>query len=187
MSTKDKDLSSNEVQSTNKINVIENVLTNLKIISSLKPSDKITKQDGLLVIDQADTLVSFRRWWYAESRSSGISSIEELINASFTIIDNIYNNELDNSDSSSDKDNYYHKRLEKEEYFKTENSTQLLIFSTELTNSIKGLQNLKITYKDDISICSKIDVIIEKTNIRIAKIGKLLKIQTIHHVKDTDS
>ena len=65
-----------------------------------------------------------------------------------------------------------------ENYFKTDNSQQLQILSSELVNCVKGLQNLKLTYVSDISICSRIDLIIDKITIRTNKINKLLTIQT---------
>ena len=45
-----------------------------------------------------------------------------------------------------------------------------------MINAVKGLENLKITYKDDILTVSKLDLIIEKINTRIEKINKLLLI-----------
>ncbi len=47
----------------------------------------------------------------------------------------------------------------------------------ELSNASKGLENLKITYKDDVSIISKLDLIIDKINMRVEKINKILFIR----------
>ena len=47
-----------------------------------------------------------------------------------------------------------------------------------LNETIKGLQNLKITYIGDVSIISKLDLIINKIQNRISKINKMLKIDT---------
>ena len=49
-----------------------------------------------------------------------------------------------------------------------------------LNESINGLQNLKITYIGDVSITSKLDLIITKIQNRINKINAMLKIDTTY-------
>ena len=166
---------------------LENVLTNLKIIAKVSPNDKLTVIDGILVIDQPQWGQGMVRWWRLDSRSNSMSEIEKLIEDSFTIIDNIYSSEVMINSGTDIKNNFYYKRTIPQTYFETENSHQLQTFSVELTNSVKGLQNLKLTYKSDISICSKIDVIIEKISIRISKINKLLTIKTSTPTSSLDS
>jgi len=166
------------LQTTNSEINTELVLTNLKIIANLKPDDKLTKEDDLLIIDTPYFGQGSKRWWNGDSRGTSLAFIEKLINDAFEIIDSIYSSELEKATGTKVENNYYYKHNVPKTYFKTENSQQLQTFSNELNNAIKGLQNLKITYKNDISICSKIDVNIEKINIRINKITNLL---TSHH------
>lgn len=47
----------------------------------------------------------------------------------------------------------------------------------EMTNSLLGIENLKKTYKDDITISSKLDIIIKKMFNRIEKMNKLFSIK----------
>ena len=154
---------------------LEDVLTNLKIISNVNINDKLTLVNNILVIDPPQYIQGIIRWWRSDSRENSMNGIEEIISNVFNIIDNIYNDEV-NEINSEGMPNFYHKRDLPKNYFKNEHSLQLQTFTNELTNSIKGLQNLKITYQTDISICSKIDVLIDKINIRINKINKLLTI-----------
>ena len=157
---------------------LENVLTNLKIIASLSPNDKLTAQDNILIIDTPYLAQGVYRWWNADSRSNTMSDIEKIINTCFELIDNIYQSEVSCTNTNGVDNNFYKNRTIPQTYFDTENSQQLQNFSVELTNAVKGLQNLKLTYASDISICSKIDVFIDKVNIRISKINKLLTIKT---------
>ena len=60
--------------------------------------------------------------------------------------------------------------------FKSENSTILLTFVTEIQNAIIGLNNLKQTYKLDISTVSSLEMIIEKLNVRAKKVTNILTI-----------
>jgi len=157
---------------------IENVITNLKIISNLKPNDKLTIKKSLLSIDTPYYSQGMYRWWNQDSRTSTMVELEKIINDTFTIIDNIYSAELHEKTGGKNIESTYYKNSLPQTYFQNENSQQLQTFSSELTNTIKGLQNLKLTYRKDISICSKIDVMIEKINIRIKKINQLLTIKS---------
>ena len=60
--------------------------------------------------------------------------------------------------------------------FKDDNSTIFQKIAINLSESIKGLQNLKITYIKDVSITSRLDIIINKIQNRINKIVQLLQI-----------
>ena len=171
-----KDISKNQ----SILNATENILTNLKILSSIKPNEKLTKTNGILVIDPPTYIQGAYRWWNSDSRTDSMHEIENIIETSFSLIDDIYTNELEGSNSLNSNDNYYSKRIMPQTFFQNENSARLQTFSIELTNSIKGLQNLKLTYGSDISVCSKIDVLIDKINIRINKITKLLTISQEH-------
>lgn len=161
----------------------EIIITNLKIISNLKPNDKLTVRDEILDIDKPRYYQGVNRWWNDDSRTTTLAELEKIINKAFGIIDEIYKNEVHSTSqtygSSTDEENYYERPAvpSSSVYFKNENSHQLQTFSLELKNSIKGLQNLQMTYKSDITVCSKIDVIIEKINIRIKKIDSLLTIK----------
>jgi hypothetical protein len=166
----------NETKSKNV--TTENILTNLKILSNIKPTDKLTQNGDLLMIDQPEFTQGIKRWWNNNSRTHTIDAIERLIDETFVTIDKIYNAEIQNTTDINVHNNYYYKRVVPENYFKTDNSQQLQILSSELANAVKGLQNLKLTYVGDISICSKIDIIIDKITIRTSKINKLLTIQT---------
>lgn len=206
----------------------EVIITNLKIISNVKPNDKLTVRDNILDIDKPYYYQGVQRWWNDDSRTNTLQQLEKIIHKAFTIIDNIYKSEMDvytqkpqsqlrtpvqsasrrsanvrnvstssstgSNVPSSSGDNYYMQythgisssgrpstdstaQSASSNYFKNENSHQLQTFSLELKNSVKGLQNLQMTYKSDITMCSKIDVIIDKINIRIKKIDGLLTIK----------
>ena len=167
---------------TNKLSdsgFLENVLTNLKILSQIRANDKLSKDtEGTLIIDKPYMGQGAVRWWYSDSRDNTVEHLEKIIQDTFKIIDEVYSSEITQHNGSDIENNYYYKHSLPNNYFKSENSSQLQRFSIELNNSTKGLENLKITYKDDIKICSRVDVIIEKINIRIKKINSLLTINT---------
>jgi hypothetical protein len=137
----------------------DQVLTNLKIISQIKKGEKIVTNSSILEIDNR-YFQSVRRWWQQNSRISTIDFFNKVIDRSFEIIDTTYN--------EKEKDNYY---------FNEENSRILQKFSLEMTNSCKGLSNLKETYTNDVTTTSQIDIMIEKIKGRVEKIQKIMTIQ----------
>lgn len=171
-----KDVESNKLSDSG---FLENVLTNLKILSNIRPNDKLSNDnEGTLIIDKPYMFQGAVRWWYSDSRDNTVEHLEKIIQDTFKIIDQVYSSEITQNNGSDIENNYYYKHSLPNNYFKSENSAQLQRFSNELNNTIKGLENLKITYKNDIKICSRVDVIVEKINIRIKKINGLLTINT---------
>ena len=90
-------------------------------------------------------------------------------------IDSIYNSEISENNNGI-KNSYYTNITSPKIIFREENSNLLLSYITEMRNAIKGLNNLKQTYVDDISTVSSLDIIIEKMNVRIKKISNILQI-----------
>ena len=142
----------------------------LKIISNIKEYDKLIKTtDNMIEIDNGNYTQSFRRWWNGHNRNETIEFLKEFIyNQTFKIIDDTLDNELDNKKSVN--------------FFKETNHNILQKFLLELKNSIKGLQNLKITYTRDITITSNLDQIIEEIQFRIERIKQSLQISITHPI-----
>ena len=160
--------------SSPKENTFDLIIRNLKILSSIKPSDKIIKKGDTIKIDNPYIYQGISRYWNGDSRKESLNHIEHLIDTAFNNIDLIYSNEIEHRTGGlNGNNNYYNKG---QSYFETENTQKLQIFSNELKNTISGLNNLKQTYNTDISICSRIEVVIEKINLRIKKIQELFQI-----------
>lgn len=136
----------------------------LKIISNIKEYDKLIKTaDNMIEIDNGNYTQAFRRWWNGHNRNETIEFLKDFIyNQTFKIIDDTLDNELDNKKTVN--------------FFKETNHNILQKFLLELKNSIKGLQNLKITYSKDITITSNLDQIIEEIQFRIERIKQSLQI-----------
>jgi hypothetical protein len=152
----------------------ELIIRNLKILGSIKSNDKLVKHGDTIKIDSPYIYQGLSRYWYGDSRKQSLDHIEKLINQSFNKIDVIYGSEIESR--TGGLNNNYYKNMKGQNYFETENAQKLTIFSNELNNVIKGLNSLKQTYQMDISICSRIDVVIEKINLRIQKIQELFQI-----------
>ena len=102
---------------------IDNIITNLKIISLIKVDEKLSIRKGHLQIDNSSNFQFFKRWFYRDSRDIILLFIKDLIR-------NIYN--LFNKITCYNDNKVVLKRV-----------------LEEMENAKSGLINLKLTYAND--------------------------------------
>jgi hypothetical protein len=143
--------------------VIEDNLLNLKIISKIKENDKLSSQEKIIKIDPPSILQGVYRWINAEGRTVTLEKLTEIIDESMKITEDLLARE---------------KELKNNQYLDLEeNNSQIFQnFIIELTNCLLGLENLKKTYCNDISIMSKLDLLLKKITTRLDKMTKLCSI-----------
>lgn len=126
--------------------MIDKILINLKIISKIRENDRIyINMDRFIIVEQNSIFLSIYRFYYSLNRNKNINNIISIFKDIFEYI----NNNIENKNLTS--------------------------ISNELKNSIIGLQNLKVTYKNDILIDSKLDIIIDNINNYIILINKKIE------------
>ena len=120
---------------------VDTILLNLKMLSQINPNDKLYTEDGQIKIDTPTLMQGIYRWMNEYSRTKTMEDLDILINETLKYVkDNI------SKETRTEEDN--------------RNCQKILV---EVSKSLTGIQNLKITYKDDTYIQSKLDVINEKT------------------------
>ena len=185
MSEESINLSNSELE-----RVTDKCFTNLKILSNIQPGNKLYYNEELkqFDIDQPGTLgfvtQAPSRWWYAQSRNTTIQNLENFSSTMMKTIDTIYNSEVSNS-SNGIQNTYYSNITNPKIIFKEENSNLLLSYIKEISNAVRGLNNLKQTYVDDISTVSSLDIIIEKMSVRVKKISNILQINKSNKLNKT--
>lgn len=136
------------------LKVIETLLLNLKIIGKIPENGRLRRSDqGTLAIDNSFGIFRFMN---GDTRKKAINDINEIISFGIEKCNDIINSKY--------FDEYYKseqvtKRIDNEY---TKNYELLIIIYTELKNCLQGLSNLKITYEDDSTVLSRIDIIISK-------------------------
>ena len=138
---------------------IDSILLDLKIISQIKENDKLVTSKELLEIDNS-YFQSIKRYWNNDNRISSIEYIKNTVNRTLEFTDTTLNDT----------------HTENKNIFIENNSHILQRFLVEMTNAIKGLDNLKLTYNTDITVISAIDIYKEKLNMRIEAIQNILTI-----------
>lgn len=143
------------------ISKYNNIINNLKIISEIKPYDKLYIQNKNLYIDYSlYVLQSIIRWVYYINRNDGINYIKSIIK-----------NVLKLKEQLTLRLNQIKKKLKKSKFrttirlqIKNNLINYINTINKELKLNIKGLENLKITYSDDNEYIASINLIINDIN-----------------------
>lgn len=152
---------------------LDKLLLELKIISNIKEYDKICVRDNIM-IDTPYLLQSVARTYNGDSREKSIKYIQKIIEEIFEILDNLLE-EAKKPITPQASIHYYSNKGQIESVnFKDETITIYQKTNQNLTESISGLQNLKITYLNDISTTAKLDMLIVKIQNRINKINSMM-------------
>ena len=154
--------------------LIDNTIYNLKIISSLQETDKLNYNDNFkLEIDNTYFLRPLYRWWLNSNRINTINIIQQTVNNTIQITDFIFKNELCIQKNEKERE----QRLNtNRSFFRISNSNLLKMFLIEITNVLKGIDNLKKTYNGDTTILTELDIIQHKLKLRLEKLNDKLQI-----------
>jgi hypothetical protein len=163
---------------------LDYLILSLKIISNIKEYDKLAIIDDKLCIDAPYLLQGIWRKWYSQGRNETLNTIKNIIADIFEFTDLLLKMNRESRYCSQpisihqDSPNLFSNTKSKEYIgFKESNSCVFSTIMIHLDESIKGIQNLKITYLDDTSICIELDVLISKIHNRIQQIKKILVIR----------
>jgi hypothetical protein len=157
--------------------MIQNILINLNILSKIKPYDKIyINKDNLIMIEYNSLFQGIMRFFYNNSREKNLTNLLTFYQSVYCIIDELLNSQYLNSEHI-----YNYIEEDNDEFNKVVNNLNKINHYLEL--SLSGLANLKKTYNSDIVTDSKLDIIINNTEIYIGKITK--KLNTINSVNTT--
>ena len=143
--------------------IIDTIILNLKIISEIREHDKLSVNEEIISIDNPGLFQGIKRWYFNNNRKLTIEKIESIIEKTMSL--------------TKSKINIIQTNNIVKTYFEEEISHFFHRIYHELINAKKGLENLKITYKVDISITSRIELVISKILRHIKEIESILKIK----------
>ena len=133
-------MDNNIIENEQELSKIDRILLNLKMLSLIKPDDKLYTENNLIKIDSPKIIQGIVRWLNDYSRNNTMDDIDSLITETTQ-----YVTEILSKTERTEEDN--------------RNCQKILV---EVTKAFTGIQNLKITYKVDTFIQSKLDIINEK-------------------------
>lgn len=130
---------------------VDNIITNLKVISFVQVNDKLNIRKGHLQIDKESNMRSIYRWINRDSRDIVLKYIKDIIRNIYLTVNKLKNN------------------------LNEESIWILTRIQTEFKKTELGLNNLKVTYSDDPVVMVTIDNIITKINEIYLQIQNTLK------------
>jgi hypothetical protein len=111
--------------------IIDQVLTSLKVISMIKEGQKVCVRNGHLALEVQSTglVTSFRRWINKDNRQTTLCYVKSVIQNAISIIKN-------------------HK-----------NEVSVEKVTLGLKDSISGINSLSVTYSEDATVCASLQVL----------------------------
>ena len=153
------ELNKNEEEDENIDNdeLLNLTLLNLKMLSEIRENDKLYIDNRLLKLDHPYLLQGVYRWYHNHSRIETMEFLDSIVKHINLLFDSVE----DNGDNCNEE---YDDILQK--------------LSVEISGATKGISNLKLTYKDDVFVKSKLETVIEKLKTTLDRINKSMKITT---------
>ena len=121
---------------------IDEILTSLKIIGSIKEGQKVCVRNGLLTLEQTSTGIqaSVKRWLFGDTRATTLHYIRNVVHNALSVAK-----------------------------MNDENAAEIV---NSMENVIIGLGRLEVTYTSDIALCSAIQVLSNRIMTEIKKIDQ---------------
>ena len=136
----------------------------LRIISNVKEYDKLTIIDNKVCIDTPYMFQGLWRKWYGQGRTETLDCIKGIVSEIFEFTDSILKMNRQHKYNSQPISIYQDSptiftnvKSDTEVGFKESNSCVFSNIMIHLDESIKGIQNLKITYLGDTNISSELE------------------------------
>ena len=120
------------------------IVTNLKIISLIQKNEKLCIRKGHLQIDKVSYLRFLKRYYYNDSRESTIIYIKEIIKNIKIIINNNQNN---NSSMN---------------HINTQNNFKDIYQLVDIESIEMGINNLKVSYIEDPMMIASLEHLLNK-------------------------
>ena len=129
---------------------VERTLRNLCIIASLSQNDKLMTENEHFAVYTPTIARGFCRKWYGEGRDLNTIRIHETVRSAILYIHNIQDGEHVDANAPIHG---------MENAMKAQHCRRM---TEALRNSVRGLENLQATYRDDFSMLSKLKVLIDE-------------------------
>ncbi len=150
--------------------IIEKNMIQLKILGKIPENGKLSTSNNCIFLEKESVFQGLWRTVRFDSRQETIRMVKEIIFDTIDITNNMINNRFLNI--------YQCKESTDITPFELEEFDKIFLFlkqySQELKNVIIGLRKLQDTYKEDVDIFSKIEVLLDHIRYQIVQIEQKL-------------
>ena len=151
--------------------MITNVLYKLSIVSYIKQGEKLYCDDDSNIFVDDSYIPSLTRYFNNQNRLVTTKHIKDIIDDVTYITDFVYRNEISVKKNEKEK-----AERQSKSFFKESNDKILKNFYIKMTCALDGLHNLKLTYNNDKTIKTSIDLLTGRLQTRIKKIEDILAV-----------
>ncbi len=130
----------------------ERVLQNLIVLGSVLQNDKIISNDDCFVLHEPSAMRSLYRYYYSENRIANVCKIQANVREAKGFITSCITSEPMEETNFATRMQATNMRQARSRMM------------TAMRKSIQGLENLKLSYKEDASTNAKLDMIINEIN-----------------------
>lgn len=149
--------------------MINQVIYKLTIISYIKQGEKLYFDDDSNIFIDNSYIPSVSRYISNQNRVVTLKHIKDMIDDVIYITDFVYRNELSVKKNDKEKIDRQLKF-----FFKESNEKILKSFYIKMSCAIDGLNNLKLTYANDNTVKTSIDLLISRIQTRINRLESIL-------------
>jgi hypothetical protein len=130
---------------------INYIISKLKVISKLQSGNKLMIEDNRINIMECDknSWDRFIKWWLGETRQTTLDKLQSFYMEIKDVINILATHPA-------------------------ENQNTLTRLSTELSSSIRGLNNLMLTYSEDRTVTSQLETLSENFSLEITRITTII-------------
>lgn len=152
---------------------LNNNIIGWKVLAKVEINGKIcTKNCGNLQIEGNSMFQGILRWMYGDSRQNTIAQLHNLFQTAVELSSELKSHiELADTDAPSEMSAFDIERY-------NQNLFDLRTLCKEMTNGVKGIDNLAKTYSGDATSSAELEVIIKNINNHIDKYNKYLSGKT---------
>jgi hypothetical protein len=143
----------------------ETILLNLKIIGMIPRNGRVKRSsNGTITLEGDNILVPLKRYFLADGRRNTISDMNSILNETGSQIKLLLGN--------TNVVDVCYKLTEENRHI----MLQITNIYKELEKSIDGIENLKVTYRDDVKTSALLDLILSKIKVQLDDIRRKIQI-----------
>ena len=148
---------------------LDKLLLNLKVIGCIPPHGRIRRaQSGLIAIEETSVYASLKRFLFKEGRRSTVDDINQIIlsavEKSHDVLTSKY---LEDEQQGFSQDIKFSEERQKI-------IDIILQLESDLDKALTGIENLKMTYHDDLMIVCELNIILNRTHVLITRLRQFL-------------
>lgn len=161
--------------------MMDQILINLRVLAKIKPQDKVDVWDSKIYVTTPTYFRSLKRIIFRQSRQASIDFIRKVISDSVEFSNALMNAKRQEFNTQTKSKSFV---TEYNDNIAWSNECNLRDLFEELTKSKTGLGNLKVTYTEDATAVSQIEVISNSISNQVKAIQLFMSRENVCEIEE---